>query len=311
MLYQWNRLEEARSRLQTVLHDAAIWQQLDVLGSGYVYLMQVELARGDWSAAQQALREIEQLVLSERFGAYQGWLPTMRAQWRLAQGQLKAVADWAAGIVFPEAAWEDRLYGAFPVVVRVYFAQRRWKEALELLERWGERLDRPANIAMTITFLAQHVVALHQTGKREQACSVAARLFTLTEPEGYIRVYLDEGEPMRQALQALVTARSQRHQQASFDTAYVAKLIAAFEHEQHGAGTSLEAAVPLALSPTLTARERDVLRLLATGASNHEIAQSLVISLATVKKHVGNVLGKLGATNRTQAIVQARLLALL
>ena len=311
VLYQWNRLEEARSRLQSVLHDAAIWQQLDVLGSGYVYLMQVELARGDWSAAQQALREIEQLVLSERFGSYQGWLPTMRAQWCLAQGQLKAVADWAAGVVLPEAAWEERLYGAFPVVVRVYFAQRRWKEALELLEHWGARLDRPANIAMTITFLAQHVVALHQTGEREQARRVAARLFTLTEPQGYIRVYLDEGEPMKQALQALLTPRSQHYQQASFDTAYVAKLLAAFEREQHGAGTSLEAAVPLPLSPTLTSRERDVLRLLATGASNHEIAQSLVISLSTVKKHVSNVLGKLGATSRTQAIVEARLLSLL
>ena len=311
VLYQWNWLEEARSRLQTVLHDAAIWQQLDVLGSGYVYLMQVELARGDWSAAQQALREIEQLVLSERFGPYQGWLPTIRAQWRLAQGQLEAVADWAAGVVLPEVTWEDRLYGAFPVLVRVYFAQRRWKEALELLERWSERLDRPANIAMTITFLAQHVVALHQTGKREQAHRVAARLFALTEPEGHIRVYLDEGEPMRQALQALLTPRSQRHQQASLVTAYVAKLLAAFESEQHGASKSLEGAVPRALSPTLTSRERDVLRLLATGASNHEIAQSLVISLATVKKHVSNLLSKLGATNRTQAIVQARLLLLL
>ena len=311
VLYQWNRLEEARGRLQTVLHDAANWHQLDVLGSGYVYLMQVELARGDWPAAQQALREIEQLVLSERFGHYQGWLPTMRAQWCLAQGQLKAMADWAAGVVFPEAAWEDRVYGAFPVVVRVYFAQRRWQEALQLLEHWGERLDRPSNIAMTITFLAQHVVALHQTRKHEQARRVAARLFTLTEPEGYIRVYLDEGEPMRHALQALLTSRSQHHQQASIDIAYVTKLLAAFEHKQYGTGTSLEAGAPLSLSPILTSREQDVLRLLTTGASNQEIAQSLVISLATVKKHVSNLLGKLGATNRTQALVQARLLSLL
>ena len=72
-------------------------------------------------------------------------------------------------------------------------------------------------------------------------------------------------------------------------------------------------ASPVSSAPgaSLTRREQEVLRLLATGASNQEIAQTLVISLATVKKHVSNLLGKLGATSRTQAIAQARLLSLL
>ena len=309
--YQWNHLEEARGWLQRVLRDAVTWQQLDLLGWGYADLIQVALVAGDWSLAELSRHEVEQLVLSERFGAYQGWLPTMRAQWWLAQGKLQEASNWAKAVVFPPGVWDGGMYAAFPIVVRVSFAKLRFREALALLERWSGHLDRPANVRITLTFLAQYLVALHQTGKTDHAHHVAARLFALTEPEGYVRVYLDEGEPMRQALQALATARSQHHQQASFDTAYVTKLLAAFEHEQHGTSTSLEAAVPLALAPILTARERDVLRLLATGASNHEIAQSLVISLATVKKHVSNVLGKLGATNRTQAIVQARLLSLL
>ena len=309
--YQWNRLEEARGCLQRVLHDAVAWQQLDLLGWGYADLFQLALAAGDWSLAELSRHELEQLVPRERFGTYPGWLPTMRAQWWLAQGKLQEASNWAEAVVFPPGVWDGGMYAAFPIVVRVSFAKLRFQEALALLECWSGHLDRPANVRITLTFLAQYLVALHQTGKTDQAHHVAARLFALTEPEGYVRVYLDEGEPMRQALLAWLTARSQHHQQASFDTAYVAKLLAAFESEQHGASTSLEEAVPLALSPTLTSRERDVLRLLATGASNHEIAQSLVISLATVKKHVGNVLGKLGATNRTQAIVQARLLSLL
>src|SRR5256885_33460 len=61
----------------------------------------------------------------------------------------------------------------------------------------------------------------------------------------------------------------------------------------------------------LTRREQEVLRLLAAGASNQDIAQTLVISLDTVKKHVSNLLGKLGASSRTQAIIQARALSLL
>ncbi|GAA1389736.1 response regulator transcription factor [Kitasatospora putterlickiae] len=58
-------------------------------------------------------------------------------------------------------------------------------------------------------------------------------------------------------------------------------------------------------SAALTGREEEVLRLIATGLSNPEIARSLVVSLETVKTHVGNVLTKLGAQNRTHAVVIA------
>ncbi|MEU7294600.1 response regulator transcription factor [Streptomyces exfoliatus] len=58
-------------------------------------------------------------------------------------------------------------------------------------------------------------------------------------------------------------------------------------------------------SAALTGREEEVLRLMATGLSNPEIAQTLTVSLETVKTHVGNVLTKLGAQNRTHAVVIA------
>ena len=324
--YQWNHLEEARSLLQAVVQHAAAWQHLDLLGWGYMGLLQVGLARGEWSLAELSLRELEQLVQRERYATYSGGLPTMRAQWWLARGQLEAASDWAAGVVFPQAACEGSVFSAFPVVIRVYFAQRRWTEALELLERWRAHLDRPVNSRSTITFLAQSLVAMHQAGKREQAREVAARLFALTEPEDYLRVYLDEGEPMRQALLALLTPHSHQHEFAPSTTAYVSQLLTAFEQEQQGASRFLQVAptpepalsstqqAPAVFSApgvTLTRREQEVLRLLAAGASNQDIAQTLVISLDTVKKHVSNLLGKLGATRRTQAIAQARARSLL
>jgi LuxR family maltose regulon positive regulatory protein len=326
VLYQWNRLEEARSRLQTLLHEASAWLQLDLLGRGYVELLQVALAWGEGSLAQQALHEVEQLVQRERFGTYPGMLPALRAQWWLAQRQLKAASDWAVGVVFAEGAWERGSYDAFPVVIRVYFAELRWTEAAALLERWHAHLDRPANIAITITYLAQFLVALHQVGKSEQACEIAARLLALTQPEGYLRVYLDEGEPMRQALLALLTPHSRQHELAPSTTTYISKLLASFEHEKQGASRSLEAIPTLKPTPSpasqasvasfaqafsLTRREQEVLRLLAAGASNQEIAQTLVIELPTVKKHVSNLLGKLGVTSRTQAIREARARSLL
>jgi LuxR family maltose regulon positive regulatory protein len=322
VLYQWNRLEEARGRLRTVIQDAATWQQRDLLLSGYLRLMQVELARGDLSAVQQALQEFEQL---EGYH-HQRWLPIMQAQWWLAQGQMKEAADWAVSMIFPEEAWERSLYDAFPVMIRVYFAQHRFLEAVALLERWSGYLDRPANVRSTITFLAQYLVALHWAGKHEQAHEIAARLFALTESEGYLRVYLDEGEPMREVLLALLTPHSSAYELAVSTVTYVSKLLAAFDEVLQGASRSQDAAPtsrlasslikpPSAISSapgaSLTRREQEVLRLLAAGASNQEIAQTLVIELPTVKKHVSNLLGKLGASSRTQAISRARALSLL
>ncbi|HLV99513.1 MAG TPA: LuxR C-terminal-related transcriptional regulator [Ktedonobacterales bacterium] len=319
--YQWNQLEEARGLLHAALEDAALWQHLDVLGSAYISLMEVELATGAWSAAKQALEELERLVQREHYADYPGYFLQRRACWWLAQGQLSEASDWAAGVVFPEGVWDRSLYFAYPVVIRVYFAQHRWQEARSLLERWSGHLDRPASMD-TIIFLAQSLVALHQTGQDEQAHRVAARLFAMTEPEGYVRLYLDEGEPMKAALQALLTPPSQQSALVPATTAYVSKLLAAFELEQQGASRSQEAAPTPesqpALAPasselgaSLTRREQDVLRLLAEGASNQEIAQTLVISLETVKKHVSHLLGKLGATSRTQAITLARARSLL
>ncbi|WP_274532193.1 LuxR C-terminal-related transcriptional regulator [Ktedonobacter racemifer] len=324
--YQWNRLEEARSLLDTVVHDASTWQHLDVLAEGYIEFVGVALARGAWSDAELALHELERWMQHERSAVFSGWLPIVRVQWWLAQGQLKEASDWVSGVLFPEGSWDRSLYDAFPIVIRVYFAQRRFREALNLLERWSEHLDRPANVRITMTYLAQLLVALHQAGQHEQVRVIAERLFALTEPEGYLRVYLDEGEPMKEALQALFIPHSQQHEWAVSTTASITKLLAAFEQEQSGASrspegaTTSEPALSSARQPSvissapgisLTRREQEVLSLLAAGASNQDIAQALVISLDTVKKHVSNLFGKLGAGNRTQAVALARARSLL
>ena len=68
--------------------------------------------------------------------------------------------------------------------------------------------------------------------------------------------------------------------------------------------------LPAIVEP-LTGRELEILRMMAAGRSNQSIAGELVVTLDTVKKHVGHVLGKLGATNRTEAVARARELSLI
>ncbi|HEX8919033.1 MAG TPA: LuxR C-terminal-related transcriptional regulator [Chloroflexota bacterium] len=332
VLYQWNLLEEAQDLLQSLLHTAAAWQHLNLLGGSSVDLLRIAVARREWPLAQQALQEVERLAQRERFGPYPGHLPAMRAQWAMACGQVREAATWAAGTVFPEVPWDRIAHETFPVVIRVYFAQERWLEAEELLERWSGHVDRPVSSAYTITFLAQSLVALHHTGESDQARAIAARLFALTKPEGYLRVYLDEGEPMRQALQALLTPHAGHEWPDPSTTVYVSTLLSAFEQPEQDAKTAATTAsdgtgveypgdhpgTPLTPAPggppltePLTERELDVLRLLAMDQSTLEIARSLYVEVNTVRTHIKHVYGKLGVHSRDQALWRARELALL
>src|SRR5260221_13056476 len=122
--------------------------------------------------------------------------------------------------------------------MRVYFAELRWTEALELLDRFSGGLNRPANSRITLTYLAQYMGALHHAGQNEQAHEVAARLFALTEPDGYLRVYLDEGVPMIEALLALLTPYSQQHELAPSTRAYISTLLADFDMQRQATGKS-------------------------------------------------------------------------
>jgi LuxR family maltose regulon positive regulatory protein len=175
-----------------------------------------------------------------------------------------------------------------------------------------------------ISILALQVAALQESGATQEALRVLDHLLTLAEPEGYLRVFLDAGEPMHQALHALVATSHMQKQDVSPDlVSYAQTLLDAFAGEQRQAVTgkampfvstspthTLSQAVPPLPEP-LTPREREVLRLLAQGASNQEIARQLVVSLATAKKHVASILSKLGAENRTQAIAHAHSLSLI
>jgi ATP/maltotriose-dependent transcriptional regulator MalT len=83
---------------------------------------------------------------------------------------------------------------------------------------------------------------------------------------------------------------------------YVARLLAACGSDHVPAG---------APSEPLSAREQEVLKLIAAGLTNREIAAALVISSETVKKHTGSIYGKLGVRGRTEAVVKARSLDVL
>jgi LuxR family maltose regulon positive regulatory protein len=297
--------------------------------------MRLALARGELSAAHQALQRLEALLEQEEFPHYVPqekyvlWKVVSRVQYWLASRNLTAAQAWAAQYLLSPQTWELMHNGEMLMLVQVLLAQQQYSQAVELLSHFRERLCESADIQTSIHFLALSVVALSHAGRREEAWQSAGRLFALTEPEGSIRVYLDAGPPMKQALKMLCEALSSADKSAaavSMKRPYVSRLLAVFEQEeQRGASlpdeqtahpgeaqpsipSLLGAAVscaPALLEP-LTPQELRVLRLLAAGRSNREIAGALVVSLNTVKSHVKHLYSKLAVNSRVQACARAR-----
>jgi LuxR family maltose regulon positive regulatory protein len=108
-----------------------------------------------------------------------------------------------------------------------------------------------------------------------------------------VRTFVDEGEPMARLLRRALTG--------GVAPGYVTRLLAAC-----GESAPETSPVSQALVEPLTERELEVLRLLAAGLSNREIAQELVVALSTVKSHVNHTYGKLGVKSRTRAVARAQ-----
>ena len=153
---------------------------------------------------------------------------------------------------------------------------------------------------------------LFRSGDQDAAVDALARALALGFPQGYVRVFADEGAPMRALLAQLSAARrGQQHAARRIDPGYLAALLRACGQADAAAPPRRAAAAPPGLAEPLTGRELEVLRLIAAGRSNQRIARELFVSLDTVKKHVTHLLGKLGAANRTEAVARALQLGLI
>jgi ATP/maltotriose-dependent transcriptional regulator MalT len=154
-------------------------------------------------------------------------------------------------------------------------------------------------------------LALAATGDEAAAVTTLAEALVLACPQGHVRVFADEGPPMAALLGRVIAAQRAGRAAADVPLGYLARLQRAFGAGPAAPGPGPDtAAVPGIVDP-LTSRELEVLKMLAAGRSNQAIAGQLVVTLDTVKKHVGHVLGKLGAANRTEAVARARELSLI
>ena len=316
VLYERGELDAA---LRYATDGIALSRQLvytPPLATGLVTLAWIRQAKGDQAGALDALGQAERIQLSPVIVGLINPVPAERARLALAQGDVDAAVRWArtGGL----AAEDEPSYPRereYLVLVRVLLATHAPEQALGLLERLHTGAAAQGRIGSVIEVRALQALARSASGDQAGARAALAEALALAAPEGYLRVFVDEGPPMAALLRQQLVGRRQERPAAAAGTPrdHLARLVDAFEQ----AGLPVRppvrrgGVVVAGLVDPLSARELDVLGLLAAGATNRAIAEELVVTLDTVKRHVSHLFSKLQVANRTQAVARARELGLL
>jgi LuxR family transcriptional regulator, maltose regulon positive regulatory protein len=315
VLYERGELDAA---LGHASEGVALCRQLvytSPLATGLVTLAWIRQARGDRAGALAAIAKAERVGVSPEVVALLNPVPAEQARLALAQGDVDAAVGWvrACGLGAEDEPGYPR-EREYLVLARVLLARLAPGQALGLLDRLHARAAAQGRTRSVIEVRTLQALARAAGGDQAGAQAALADALTLAAPEGHVRVFVDEGPPMAALLRELVGRRQERPAAAdAVPRDYLARLMEAFE--QAGLPVRLPVrrggVVVTGLVEPLSARELEVLRLLATGAPNRAIAKELVVTLDTVKRHLSNLFSKLEVANRTQAVTRARELGLL
>jgi ATP/maltotriose-dependent transcriptional regulator MalT len=312
--YQRGELDTA---LQHVTKGIELCRQLNwktqPLAAGLVTLAWIRQASGDPEGALAAIGEAEQIAPGPSLATLFSPVPAQRARLLLLQGEIAAAARWTQenGLDADDESDYSREREHL-VLARVLLAQDQAAEALALLDRLHAAAAAQDRAGSLIEIGALRALTLAARGDADRAVDALAEALTLACPQGYVRVFADEGPPMAALLARLIAAQRTDRAAARVPLGCLTRLHRALGAQdvvpetERGAVT----AVP-GLVEQLTSRELEVLEMLAAGRSNRAIAGQLVVTLDTVKKHVSHVLSKLGAANRTEAVARARELSLI
>ena len=277
---------------------------------GLVTLAWIRHALGNREGALEAVNEASRMFPAENVPSLWYPAPAERVRLLLVHGRVDDAARWIRERGLSE---DDEM--SYPherdylVLARVLLARSDPGRALGLLDRLDALAESQGRISSMIEIRALRALALQAAGDHDDALRVVADALSLAHPEGYVRVFADEGPRMAALLKSLIGARqrSRAATASNAEQAHLKRVLRAF------APAEAQAAVPpvTALVEPLTARELEVLSFIAAGHRNREIADELVVTLDTVKKHTTHIFDKLGAANRTEAVMRARELGLI
>jgi LuxR family maltose regulon positive regulatory protein len=322
LLCEWNRLQEAEAAAQQLLKMSPLLDLARPTPEFALFALRIQahvaLAQGNGEWVRQLLEreelDVARLPIPQ---AAKDVLILVPVRLALACGQLESALHWAStcGLHYDDpltTRLSKQHYVRYVALARVLIARGRGHRNASALAQARMLLDRLLESVVAAGAHGRHIevqmllaLTLYAQGKTKQALSTLGPILAQAEPEGYLRLFADEGEAMAHLL-ALV---------APFTTAspdYLRRIQAAIAPVwQPRSDASMQPSPQSTSIELLSERERDVLQLVAEGLSNQQIAEHLVLSLHTVKLYVKHLLAKLNAANRTQAVAHARAFHLL
>jgi len=306
---EWNELQEALKYLKKgmTLEGGRLgrWQV-----DGILELARTKQAMGDLEETSQYLQKARHLLSKfPRYRSYESIITACEISLALAQGDIDKVSTWAKAFDPVGLAGSFEIEGEIPTYIpryparelelltlaKAYVAQDRPAEALKLLEALIKASGKLGRAGVTLEGHILSALAYKALGDAGEALHHLKEALQAAEPEGYMRLFLDAGPAIGSLLYEAV--------RQEITPEYTHRLIAALpalDSRPRRPDRSMRLVEPL------SDRELDVLTLIAQGLSNKEISQRLYIATRTVKWHTSNILAKLGAQNRTQAVAKAR-----
>jgi LuxR family maltose regulon positive regulatory protein len=311
--YEWNELDSAAHYLRQGIEYGQRGGLVGLEINSRTTLAFTLQAQNDASGADAMLREIAAINSQSHHPVYIAQAEALEARMRLRQKRTDQAIGWAEACSLSpdDTEWFYRREVEYLTLARVLFTQNKQEGIDGMLGRLMQTAEVDKRTGDLIEILIQQALFLYTANKKAQAFQSVERALLLAEPEGYIRTFVDEGDPVRLLLldyQSILKKKigDEVGGESLRLLTYTDKLLAEFSQETLG-----EKSKPETILEFLSEREMEILRLIATGRSNQEIADILVIALSTVKSHINSLYAKLGANRRTQAIALARDLGLL
>ncbi|HNT76686.1 MAG TPA: LuxR C-terminal-related transcriptional regulator [Anaerolineae bacterium] len=312
---EWHDFDAASQYFHEGIALIEQWNEMGAL-EAYLGLAQLHWFQGDATGAQTAIERARQLAVRFDMTEYDDWVVAMmQARIWIAQGNLDAAQRWAESrnldahtgdALLPEkdALPEYRLRKyELAAFARLLIAQGDSAAALTVLASILPVALRQQRPALIIEIHLLEALALDAQGQRDRALVALEQSLALAEPEGYTRAFLSVGTPVVPLLRAMVAR--------GLHPAYATRLLTFLGAATPDAALPASSPSTVSLVDPLSERELEVLRLLVSALSTEEIAQTLYLSVHTVRSHLKNLYSKLNVHSRYEAVARAQDLHLL